>query len=416
MCRKGLVNYCIMVSSISSTNVLKQATTAVQQDDIKTLLKYVNNEALQEVPDTFSSTLKSGVGSAAVFEGIPVLNFLRKGKKVKELRTSEGTKVVIKDAMKAMDERTSKAFKNIFKGTDGTLGERIAKFVRTQNQTKKDFISLKDATKSANKASKLYTKGNPDKVNQMMSAIDDAIEKADYFVNPMKTDIRSAKLSLNDAVEALAKNPNSKKLKKTVEKATQKLDKLNTVFSGGQQVGKFAKFKNFMKSSGAGMMLIFSGISEATTEVIPTFQELGTQKGLKQLGKSTVKVITDTAAFVAGEQAGMALGSAIGTAIMPGIGTAVGAVCGFIGGMLGSFVAGKATKALLGKSEREIAKEQMQQEQAALLQTDTASLEELKQSAKAKIEAEKANGTFNEDSQIALQTLENIEKANPFTV
>lgn len=416
MCRKGLVNYYIMVSSISSTNVLKQATTAVKQDDIKTLLKYVNNEALKEVPDTFSSTLKSGVGSAAVFEGIPVLNFLRKGKKVKELRTSEGAKVVIKDAMKAMDERTSNAFRNIFKGTEGTLGERIAKFVRTQNQTKKDFISLKDATKSANKASKLYTKRNPNKVNKMMSAIDDAIEKADYFLNPMKTDIRSAKLSLDDAVEALAKNPSSKKLKKAVEKATQKLDKLNAAFSGGQQVGKFGKFGNFMKSSGAGLMLVFSGISEATTEVIPTFQELGAKKGLKQLGKSTVKVVSDTAGFVIGEQTGMALGSAIGTAIMPGIGTAVGAVFGFVGGLVGSFAAGKLTKALVGQSEREIAKEQMQQEQAALLQTDTASLEELKQSAKAKIEAEKANGTFNEDSQIALQTLENLEKANPFSI
>ena len=171
-----------------------------------------------------------------------------------------------------------------------------------------------------------------------------------------------------------------------------------------------------MKSSGAGLMLVFSGISEATTEVIPTFKELGAKKGIKQLGKSAVKVVSDTAGFVIGEQAGMAIGSAIGTAIMPGIGTAVGAVCGFIGGLVGSFVAGKVTKSLIGNTEREIAKEQAQQEQAKILHTNTASLEELKKSAIAKIEQEAANGELSEDSKIALQTLQNMENTNPFLV
>ena len=405
-----------MVNAINTTNVLQQATTAVKQDDIKTLLKYVNNEALKEIPDTFSSSLKSGAGSAAAFEGIPLMNFFKRGHKVKNIRTSNGTEVVIKDAMKALDKRTSNAFKNIFIGTDGTLGERIAKFVRTQNSVKKDFVNLKDATKATNKAANLYAKKNPKNVNKMMSAIDDAIEKADYFMNPIKTDIRSANAVLDDAVQALAKNPTSKKLKKAVEKATKNLDKLHLAQAGGKQVGKLGKFGKFMKSSGAGMMLVFSGVTETCTEVIPTFQELGAKKGIKQLGKSAVKVVGDTAGFIVGEQAGMAIGSAIGTAIMPGIGTAVGAFCGFVGGIVGSFVAGKITKGLCGNSEREIAKEQMQQEQAKILQADTASLEELKKSAIAKIEQEAANGKLSEDSQIALQTLQNMEQTNPFSV
>ena len=405
-----------MVNAINTTNVLQQATTAVKQDDIKTLLKYVNNEALKEIPDTFSSSLKSGAGSAAAFEGIPLMNFFKRGHKVKNIRTSNGTEVVIKDAMKALDKRTSNAFKNIFIGTEGTLGERIAKFVRTQNSAKKDFVNLKDATKATNKAANLYAKKNPKNVNKMMSAIDDAIEKADYFMNPIKTDIRSANAVLDDAVQALAKNPTSKKLKKAVEKATKNLDKLHLAQAGGKQVGKLGKFGKFMKSSGAGMMLVFSGVTETCTEVIPTFQELGAKKGIKQLGKSAVKVVGDTAGFIVGEQAGMAIGSAIGTAIMPGIGTAVGAFCGFVGGIVGSFVAGKITKGLCGNSEREIAKEQMQQEQAKILQADTASLEELKKSAIAKIEQEAANGKLSEDSQIALQTLQNMEQTNPFSV
>ena len=403
-----------MVNGISSTNVLQQATTAVKQDDIKTLLKYVNNEALKEVPDTFTSTVKSGVGSAALFEGIPLFNFLKRGKKVKNLVTSEGTTIAIKDAMKAMDEKTSKALRNIFKGTEGSIGERISNFINTQNQVKKEYISLKDASKAANKATKATLKGkNPEKI---LNTINDAVEKADYFANPQKVDLSKAQKALNDAVEALAKNPNSKKLQKAVEKATKGLDKLKLVQSGAKQAGKLGNFGKFLKSSGAGIMLVFSGISEACTEVIPTFQELGVKKGLKQLAKSAVKVVGDTAGFIVGEQAGMAIGSAIGTAIMPGIGTAVGAVCGFIGGMVGSFIAGKLTKGLCGNSEREIAKEQTQQEQAKILQADTASLEELKKSAIAKIEQEAATGKLSEDSQIALQTLQNMEQTNPFSV
>ena len=78
-----------MVSSIKSTNVLNNTILTSKQDDIKTLVKYSNNEVLKEVPDTFSSTVKSGLGSAAIFEGIPLLGFLRKGKKVKSIKPNE---------------------------------------------------------------------------------------------------------------------------------------------------------------------------------------------------------------------------------------------------------------------------------------------------------------------------------------
>ena len=56
--------------------------TVRQTDDVKNLVKYTNNQVLKEVPDTFTSTLKGGTGSAAVFEGIPFLRFLFKNKKV----------------------------------------------------------------------------------------------------------------------------------------------------------------------------------------------------------------------------------------------------------------------------------------------------------------------------------------------
>ena len=68
-----------MVSSISSTNLLntKNIQNNVDKEDVAKLAKYVKGEALEQAPDTFSSNVKSSVGSAAAFEGIPLLFFLK---------------------------------------------------------------------------------------------------------------------------------------------------------------------------------------------------------------------------------------------------------------------------------------------------------------------------------------------------
>lgn len=395
-----------MVSSISSINTVNQATNVSKQDDIKKLIKYVNNETLKDTPDSFSSTTKSAIGTAGVFTGLPLLNFLNKSKKVKSVVTSNGKQISIKDAMKGMDEKTSAALKNIINGKDGSLTKRISNYIDTATDVRKDYDNLKSAVKSANKATKAVKHGK-----DASKVIENATSAADYFVNSKKIDLQKAEKVASEAAEKLSKNPNSKLLKLKADKAAKKVANLT-----GSKVGKLGKLKGFVKSSGAGMMLIFSGISEATQEVIPTFKELGAKKGLKQLGKSAVKVVGDTAGFVIGEQAFTAVGSAIGTAICPGIGTAIGGVCGFVGGMLGSFAMGKILKPICGKTEREISKEQVQQEQAKLLEADTASLEELKQSVNAKIQQEAATGIISEDSKIALQSLQNLENTNPFTV
>lgn len=395
-----------MVSSISSINTVNQTTNASKQDDIKKLIKYVNNETLKDTPDSFSSTTKSAIGTAGVFTGLPLLNFLNKSKKVKSVVTSNGKQISIKDAMKGMDEKTSAALKNIINGKDGSLTKRISNYIDTATDVRKDYDNLKSAVKSANKATKAVKHGK-----DASKVIENATSAADYFVNSKKIDLQKAEKVASEAAEKLSKNPNSKLLKLKADKAAKKVANLT-----GSKVGKLGKLKGFVKSSGAGMMLIFSGISEATQEVIPTFKELGAKKGLKQLGKSAVKVVGDTAGFVIGEQTFTAVGSAIGTAICPGIGTAIGGVCGFVGGMLGSFAMGKILKPICGKTEREISKEQVQQEQAKLLEADTASLEELKQSVNAKIQQEAATGIISEDSKIALQSLQNLENTNPFTV
>lgn len=109
-----------------------------------------------------------------------------------------------------------------------------------------------------------------------------------------------------------------------------------------------------MGKSGAGWMAVIEGGMELVTNVVPTFQTLGAGAGFKQLGKSAVKVAAGAAGWVAGDAVGKGIGAAIGTAICPGIGTAIGTfVGGFLGGIIGSAVAGKAAKAITGKSELE---------------------------------------------------------------
>lgn len=112
-------------------------------------------------------------------------------------------------------------------------------------------------------------------------------------------------------------------------------------------------FGKAMGHSGAGFMAVMDGISETFTQVAPAFK-IGTAEGFKQIGKSTVKVVAGAGGWLAGDALGKGIGAAIGTAICPGIGTAIGTfVGGFLGGMVGSAVAGKAAKAITGKTEVE---------------------------------------------------------------
>lgn len=365
-----------MVNSVSSNNLLNTGKTiaSTNPNDVKNLTKYVNNQALKEVPDTFSSTMKSAGSSVLLFEGLPLVKFIKNKLKLKNATINNG--------MKAIADSNKNALNNLFKG-EGKFSSKVLDFIKTANTNKAEFTEIKAYAKAENKAAKAASK---------------AVKKAGTKAAD-KTAVKAAKAAENAAKSAEAIG------KKTAESAVK-------------SAGKFGKIGKFMKSSGCGIMLAFSGIIEGVTEVIPTFKELGAEKGMKQLGKSAVKVVGDTVGFIAGEQLGVAAGTAIGTAICPGIGTAVGAVFGFVGGMLGSFIAGKATKAITGKSEREKAQEQQAQETANQVFNDKQALDELKNMAAIKIqeEMELNNGNLSEDSMAALEILERMEneQKNPF--
>ena len=380
-----------MVSSISSTNMLNKATQVnTQKDDVAKLVKYVKGEALTQAPDTFTSNAKSSAGSAAIFEGIPLLNFIRRNKKLSGAAT---------EAMKTVDGRNIEAFQKLFKKGEGKLTSRLANFIETANQSKRTFVDIKSATAAKTKAIKTAEKA--------AKAAEKAAAKPNFFTTraAAKAEAKAAKAAAGAA---------GKQISAEVVATTSKL-------------GKFGKF---MKSSGAGIMLVFSGIMEGVSEVIPTFKELGAEKGVKQLGKSAIKVVGDTVGFIGGEYLGTALGAAAGSAlagtkvgaaigsVVPGYGTAIGAIIGCACGMLGSFVMGKITKKITGKSEREKAAEQNEKNQVNEIMKNQQTIEELKAEAILKLQDEKAmnNGELSEDSQIAYQALKNLQATNPFAV
>lgn len=361
------------ISPISTQNV-----SYTKQGEVQKLIKYVNNEALKDVPDTFSSTAKSAVGTTAVFEGLPLLKFLKNIK---------GSGNAAKDGIAQLAKVNKEALNTLFKG-EGSFVSRLGDYVIKSNASKEAYKSVKSVAKLEAKSAKLL--GKAEKV------IGKNANKAQKLSNK----------AANIAADAATKSGAIKDIGKTVAESTAK---------GAGKAGKLGKF---LKSSGAGVMLVFSGIGECFTEVVPTFKELGNEKGMKQLGKSTIKVVGDTVGFIGGEAAGTAVGAAIGTAICPVVGTAIGgamgAVVGFVGGMLGSFLAGKVTKAITGPSEREIANKKAQESQAEKLSKDNQSLDELKNEVMLKIQEDAADGELSEDSLIVLDALESLEKSNPF--
>lgn len=405
------------------TQTSKSASTNVSKQDVKKLVKYANNEALTEKPDTFASTAKSAATATAVFEGIPLANFA--------LRTKKLTgSVKGNSAMQQLDKTSREALKNIKSG-EGSLKSRVFDYVKTANDNTKTYSDIKKGTKEAIKLQKLQKESGKitaalettaENTAKKSGGLLSKIPGVSKIAGKLKASASKIAGELKAGASKIAgklKAGASKLISKTTGKLKSGASKLLSKVPGGAKIaGKLGKAGKFMKSSGAGIMLVFSGITEFMTEVVPTYKELGAVKGTKQLGKSLIKVAGDTAGFVAGEQIGVAVGTAIGTALFPGIGTAIGAAVGVAGGMIGSFAAGKIASKITGKSEREIAKEQQQEATSKEIANNSDELEQLKQEVYAKLQNEYlANGQLSEDGKTAEKILNNLGQpvqANPF--
>ncbi|MBQ3311812.1 DUF3482 domain-containing protein [bacterium] len=168
-------------------------------------------------------------------------------------------------------------------------------------------------------------------------------------------------------------------------------------------LAKFPVLKGASKFLGVGAIVI-SGISELLGNIIPAFQ-LGTESGLKQLGKSAVKVAASGVGMWAGAKAGAAIGAAIGS-VFPGVGTAIGGVIGgAIGGAVGMFLAEKASDAVMGKSEVELAQEKEAENLAKQAKDDSTVLTQLVGATSQKLQADSPE---NEDAKIANESLKSL--------
>lgn len=168
-------------------------------------------------------------------------------------------------------------------------------------------------------------------------------------------------------------------------------------------------FGKAMGRSGAGFMAVMDGTIKTFTDVVPAFQQLGFKSGMKQIAKTGTEVGVGAVGWLAGDALGMSVGAAIGTAICPGVGTAIGGFLGrFIGGAIGGAVAAKTAKAITGKSEIELAKENAIKETTAQIQNDENSKIALAQKSLEEANKILAQDPNNQDAIIAKGTATKI--------
>lgn len=313
-----------MVSNVSLNNINNIKSTPAFKGGNTTVTSPVKQETKE---DSFASSVKSSAGFVALMQGIPLLNFLRNTKFIK------GS--IKPNAMVEAIAKNNVAAKNALLKGEGNFFKRFGKYAIQAEKTNDALSFVKSATKAEAKSIKLAEKAK--KLAETGTASAKKIAKAEAKAAKAAT---SAIKKADDAADMIS---NINKFGKVAAKT-------------GSKVGKFAKIKNFMKSSGLGLQIVMSGVSEFAFEVIPTFKELGPEKGLKQLGKSAIRVLGDVAGY-AGAQA---IGAAIGTALFAGVpvvGPFLGAALGFGFGMVGSYLAGRITDKITGPSERTLAEQ-----------------------------------------------------------
>jgi len=162
---------------------------------------------------------------------------------------------------------------------------------------------------------------------------------------------------------------------------------------------------------GNGLFLAITGVAELFTQVIPAFN-IGPDKGIKQIGKSSVKTAASIGGWVAGSaiaaKGGAMAGAAIGSAF-PGVGTVVGGVVGslvgLVGGCLGAWAVTKVAKGMIGEDEVEIEKEKQAKLLASNAGKSPEQTQQLIMTAAQKLQTE---GVESEDAKIAFKSLQKL--------
>lgn len=172
----------------------------------------------------------------------------------------------------------------------------------------------------------------------------------------------------------------------------------------------FRTCKDAYDNEAGTFMLAINGFVEATSNVIPTFKQLGFKRGLKQLGRSAVKTVANVAGWVAGSALGTRLGVILGAIVGNSkVGSVVSAIAGKVGsyavGTVTEHFANKAVTKVLGKSELEKAEEERIIDLAKNAQNNSVIFDELVQKAAERLYNE---GEDNPEAQAINETLKNL--------
>lgn len=253
------------------------------------------------------------------------------------------------------DAKKMEVYKNLFETE--RLSSKIAnvdKALRNAEETEKILESLKETKSKYIEALKTGNKETAAKCTAEMQTIIAKGKKQGFFTRLFTKGSEKAYDAAKVSEFTTEAGKNAQKAYVAAEAA-----------KAAEGAGLTTTAKNVLKSGGFKGMAVIEGAIETFTEVIPAF-ELGTDKGIRQIGKSAVTVGASAAGWCAGAAAGGAVGAkvgaAVGSVICPGVGTAVGAAIGLLGGLAGSWLCRKAAKAVVGKSEVEIAEEKKQQQ------------------------------------------------------
>ncbi len=167
-------------------------------------------------------------------------------------------------------------------------------------------------------------------------------------------------------------------IKERSKEATKSLNSADAALKSGKLIVEEAAerglkdnakklFKNEVKNPIVIAMTAIEAIPEITGKIIPTFKEKGFVEGLKQTGKSILKIGSNFFSYAAGSALGRLVGSAIGTVICPGAGSAIGAK---IGDAVGSMLIGSNVTKLVNKAIGENKENSPSSNQSEMIQNE----------------------------------------------
>lgn len=269
-----------------------------------------------------------------------------------------------------------------------------------------EVTSKAELERLAEKAGKINKKTGLPKNEQLYKDIQAALKKGKNYTSNLKT------IEQKQAFEAL-KAYNAKvatqmangSTLRTIKNATG-ITKLSRATK--ELAAKSGKFRTLLKGvkGNAGFAAISLGIG-VLSDVVPTFTQLGAEKGFKQLGKTVAKTGFEVAGWAAGAAAGAKLGAVVGSFCGPA-GTVVGGAIGLLGGFVGSFVASKLGDKIVGPSEIELAEEKTAKQIAKVANSNKEGLDELALASYEQLVQRAAEGTLTENDMEAKKALENL--------